>query len=161
ARAGTGVGRGELTAVGVRTPAAPDSDLHRQTAGSAAVVAPHEPRRFDLAYAVETSAGERIHARALAIATPAYVSAGLLRDDFPELAELCAGIRYTSAATVVLAFARDAVASPLHGSGFVVPRAEGSPILAASWLSSKWPQRAPDDRVLMRTFFGGARDPHA
>jgi protoporphyrinogen/coproporphyrinogen III oxidase len=27
-------------------------------------------------------------------------------------------------------------------------------------LSSKWPHRAPDERVLMRTFFGGARDPH-
>jgi oxygen-dependent protoporphyrinogen oxidase len=38
---------------------------------------------------------------------------------------------------------------------------EGSSILAASWLSSKWPHRAPDDRILLRTFFGGARDPHA
>ena len=42
-----------------------------------------------------------------------------------------------------------------------MPRAEGTGILAASWLSSKWPHRAPDDRVLMRTFVGGARDPQA
>jgi oxygen-dependent protoporphyrinogen oxidase len=28
-------------------------------------------------------------------------------------------------------------------------------------LSSKWPHRAPDDRALVRTFFGGARDPKA
>src|SRR5205085_10797841 len=34
-------------------------------------------------------------------------------------------------------------------------------ILAASWLSSKWPHRAPDGRVLLRTFIGGARDPRA
>ena len=34
-------------------------------------------------------------------------------------------------------------------------------ILAASWLSSKWPHRAPDDKVLIRTFAGGARDPEA
>src|SRR5262249_18553590 len=33
--------------------------------------------------------------------------------------------------------------------------------LAASWLSSKWPGRAPDGRVLLRTFVGGARDPDA
>ena len=41
-----------------------------------------------------------------------------------------------------------------------MPRVERTGILAASWLSSKWPGRAPDDRVLMRTFIGGARDPH-
>ena len=33
--------------------------------------------------------------------------------------------------------------------------------MAASWLSSKWPHRAPDDQVLMRAFVGGARDPDA
>ena len=54
-----------------------------------------------------------------------------------------------------------AVAHPLNGSGFVVPRVENTGILAASWLSSKWPHRAPDDRVLLRTFVGGARDPRA
>jgi protoporphyrinogen/coproporphyrinogen III oxidase len=53
------------------------------------------------------------------------------------------------------------VAHPLNGSGFVVPRLEGSGILAASWLSSKWPHRAPEGAVLMRTFLGGARDPRA
>ena len=39
------------------------------------------------------------------------------------------------------------------------PASKRTGILAASWLSSKWPGRAPDDRVLMRTFIGGARDP--
>src|SRR5204862_368039 len=35
------------------------------------------------------------------------------------------------------------------------------PNTAGSWLSSKWPHRAPEDRVLLRTFLGGARDPDA
>jgi oxygen-dependent protoporphyrinogen oxidase len=43
----------------------------------------------------------------------------------------------------------------------VVPRVEQTGILAASWLSSKWPHRAPPGRVLLRTFVGGARDPRA
>ena len=73
----------------------------------------------------------------------------------------CAEIPYTSIATVALAFARSAVAHPLTGSGFVVPRAERSPILAATWLSSKWPDRAPEGHALLRTFIGGARDPGA
>ena len=72
---------------------------------------------------------------------------------------LCDQVPYASTATVALAFRRDAIADPLNGSGFVVPRVERTGILAASWLSSKWPGRAPDDRVLMRTFIGGARDP--
>jgi oxygen-dependent protoporphyrinogen oxidase len=49
----------------------------------------------------------------------------------------------------------------LNGSGFVVPRVERTGIMAASWLSSKWPNRAPDNYVLMRAFVGGARDPGA
>jgi len=62
---------------------------------------------------------------------------------------------------VALAFRRDQVAHPLNGSGFVVPQVENTGILAVSWLSSKWPNRAPDDRVLLRVFVGGARDPRA
>jgi protoporphyrinogen/coproporphyrinogen III oxidase len=112
-------------------------------------------------FTVTTAAGETLGARAIVLATPAYVTSGLVREHDDELARLCSEIRYTSTATVVLAFRREAVAHPLNGSGFVVPRVEDSSILAASWLSSKWPNRAPDDRVLMRTFFGGARDPHA
>jgi oxygen-dependent protoporphyrinogen oxidase len=77
------------------------------------------------------------------------------------MSRLCGEIPYASSAAVVLAFARDAVGHLLNGSGFVVPRVEGSGILAASWLSSKWPHRAPDDRVLLRTYVGGARDPLA
>jgi oxygen-dependent protoporphyrinogen oxidase len=111
-------------------------------------------------FTVPTAGGATFEARAIVLATPAYVTSALLREHDQELARLCADVRYTSTATVVLAFRRDAVTHPLNGSGFVVPRVEGSPILAASWLSSKWPHRAPDDRVLMRTFFGGARDPH-
>jgi protoporphyrinogen/coproporphyrinogen III oxidase len=78
-----------------------------------------------------------------------------------EIARLCGDIPYASAGTVVLAFRREDVEHPLSGSGFVVPRVEASGILAATWLSSKWPQRAPEGRVLMRAFVGGTRDPDA
>jgi oxygen-dependent protoporphyrinogen oxidase len=112
-------------------------------------------------FVVRTSAGEEIGARAVVLATPAYVTSALTRDRDEELAHLAGAIPYASAGTVVLAFSRRAVAHPLTGSGFVVPRVENTGILAASWLSSKWPHRAPDDRVLLRTFVGGARDPDA
>ena len=112
-------------------------------------------------FTVRTAAGEELSARAVILATPAYITSVLTRDRDDELSRMCGEVRYASAGTVAFAFRRDAIAHPLTGSGFVVPQVEGSGILAASWLSSKWPNRAPEDRVLLRTFVGGARDAQA
>jgi oxygen-dependent protoporphyrinogen oxidase len=112
-------------------------------------------------FVVRTSTGDALDARAVVLATPAYVTSGLTRDRDDELARLTGGIPYASAGTVALAFRRSAIKHPLNGSGFVVPRVEHTGILAASWLSSKWAHRAPEDRILLRTFVGGARDPDA
>ena len=112
-------------------------------------------------FLVRTSTGHAVEARAVVLATPAFATSGLTRDRDAELARLAAEIPYASAATVALAFRRQDIRHALTGSGFVVPRVENTGILAASWLSSKWPNRAPEDRVLLRTFVGGARDPQA
>jgi len=112
-------------------------------------------------FVVRTLSGESFDARYIVLATPAYVVSQLLRDRDPELADRCRGIPYASVATVALAFRRESIAHALNGSGFVVPRVEKSGIMAGAWLSSKWPHRAPDGRVLLRTFIGGARDPDA
>src|SRR5580765_8057605 len=112
-------------------------------------------------FVVRTDRGETFDAAAVVMATPAYAVSALLKDRDDELARLAGEIPYASAATVAIGFERSRVRHPLTGSGFVVPRVEHTGILAASWLSSKWPHRAPPDRVLMRAFFGGARDPRA
>jgi oxygen-dependent protoporphyrinogen oxidase len=126
-----------------------------RTGASVTSIAGHGP------FLLQTSS-EAIEARAVVLAVPAYVASALTRDRDQELAGLCAAIPYASAATIALAFRREAIAHPLNGSGFVVPRVEKTGILAGSWLSSKWPHRAPDDdHVLLRTFVGGARDPQA
>jgi len=112
-------------------------------------------------FVVHTSSGEAIEAKAVVLAVPAYATSALLRDRDEELSRLAGEIPYASAATVAMAFKRRHVRHTLTGSGFVVPRVEATGILAASWLSSKWPNRAPENRVLLRTFLGGARDPKA
>jgi oxygen-dependent protoporphyrinogen oxidase len=112
-------------------------------------------------FLVRSSTGDTIEARAVVLATPAYVTSALTRDRDEEISRLSGEIEYASAATVALAFPRSSVAHPLTGSGFVVPRVENTGILAGTWVSSKWPHRAPADRVLLRTFIGGARDPQA
>jgi protoporphyrinogen/coproporphyrinogen III oxidase len=113
-------------------------------------------------YEIERRDGSRLQARALVLATPAYATSTLTKDFDAELSRTCGEVPYASAATVALAFRRDAVRHRLNGSGFVVPRVERTGIMAGSWLSSKWPHRSPDDdHVLLRTFLGGARDPEA
>ena len=112
-------------------------------------------------FTVKTESGARHTASAVIFATPAYVTGALVRDFDTELARLCSEVPYASTATIVLAFKRTDIAHPMNGSGFVVPRVESSGILAGSWMSSKWPNRAPDDVALLRTFVGGARDPRA
>jgi oxygen-dependent protoporphyrinogen oxidase len=110
---------------------------------------------------VETTAGDALESNAIVLAAPAYAASRIVGTLDQPLAHLCGEIPYTSTATVVLAFPRANVQHPLNGSGFVVPRVEQSGILAASWMSSKWDHRAPEGRVLLRAFVGGARDPHA
>jgi oxygen-dependent protoporphyrinogen oxidase len=110
-------------------------------------------------FRVRLAGGEAIEAPTVILATPAYVTAHLVRRLDEELARLCGAIAYASSAAVALAYRRQAVNHPLQGSGFVVPKIEGRAIIAASWVSSKWPGRAPRDIALMRAFVGGARDP--
>lgn len=109
-------------------------------------------------YRLETGT-ETIHARTVILAVPAYVAGSLLRGFDTAIAAMAEGIPYASTATVALGYRRDQVSHPMEGSGFVVPRVERSPLLAATWVTSKWPNRAPEGHVLLRGFLGGGRDP--
>ena len=109
-------------------------------------------------YSIDSTAG-RVQARSVVLAVPAYVSGSLTRPIDSTLADLCDEIPYASTATVAFGYRRDQVAHPLRGTGFVVPRTEGLALLAGTWVSSKWPARAPEGHVLLRAFLGGGRDP--
>ena len=111
------------------------------------------------AYSVDSTGG-RVQARSVVLAVPAYVTGSLMRPIDSTLADLCDAIPYASTATVAFGYRRDQVAHPLRGTGFVVPRTEGMALLAGTWVSSKWPGRAPEGHVLLRGFLGGGRDPH-
>lgn len=100
-----------------------------------------------------------VRAGAVIVCVPAYAAAGMLRAIDTSLAVTCDAVPYASTATVAFGYRREQVRHPLEGSGFVVPRVESSPLLAATWVSSKWPGRAPDGHVLLRGFLGGGRDP--
>jgi oxygen-dependent protoporphyrinogen oxidase len=111
-----------------------------------------------LDYSIVSTAGN-VRAHCVVLAVPAYVTGTLTRPLDPALADLCDVIPYASTATVAFGYRRDQVAHPLRGTGFVVPRSEGLALLAGTWVSSKWPGRAPAGHVLLRGFLGGGRDP--
>lgn len=113
-------------------------------------------RRRDGGLTVDLSTGESITASGIVVATPAYAAAGLLDDVNAELAEALRGIPFVSNAAVCLAFREEDVARRLNGYGYVVPRREGRLALACTWMTSKLPDRAPQGRVLLRIFLGGA-----
>ncbi|HTI43844.1 MAG TPA: protoporphyrinogen oxidase [Vicinamibacterales bacterium] len=109
------------------------------------------------AFLIETTAGT-VEARAVILAVPAYAAGGMLRGIHTGLAALCEDVPYASTATVAFGYRSDQIDHPMRGSGFVVPRVERSPLLAATWVTSKWPHRAPEGHVLLRAFLGGGRD---
>jgi oxygen-dependent protoporphyrinogen oxidase len=101
-----------------------------------------------------------VRARAVIVCVPAYAAAGMLRAIDAPLAAFCDAVPYASTATVAFGYRREQVRHPLDGSGFVVPRVEQNPLLASTWVTSKWAGRAPDGHVLLRGFLGGGRDPN-
>ena len=108
------------------------------------------------AYALQLADGSRVVVDAVVLATPAWASGDLLRTVAPLPAADLSSIQYVSTATASLAFRRDQVGHDLIGFGFVVPRAENRPVMATTWSSSKFPGRAPEGHVLLRSFLGRA-----
>jgi len=93
------------------------------------------------------------------IALPAYSAGSLLAPVVPAAAAEVSRIEYASTATVSLAYRRADIDHPLDGFGFVVPAVEGRTVLACTFSSVKFPNRAPEGFVLMRAFVGGALFP--
>lgn len=99
--------------------------------------------------------GERLPADAVVLTTPTFQTARMLRSFQPETASLLNGIPYASTATISLAYETEAVDSRIQGYGFVVPRKEQRPLLAATWSSLKWPERSKAGETLIRCYVGG------
>lgn len=110
-------------------------------------------------WAVETAKGT-LHADHVALTMPANVSGRLVEDLDPTLARMLGDVGYVSTATVFLAYRKYDIRHPLDAVGFLVPRSENRPILACTFVSSKWDHRAPAGQALLRVFIGGAGAEH-
>ena len=113
----------------------------------------------DRLWTVTTTTGEQIDADAVCLAVPAYVAASLLNETNEELAGKLRQIKYASTATINFGYKRSAIKHHLDGFGFVVPLVEKRSLIACTFSSVKFSDRAPDGHVLLRAFAGGALQP--
>jgi oxygen-dependent protoporphyrinogen oxidase len=109
-------------------------------------------------FSVALASGAALEARAVIVATPGYSAADMLEGVDARLASRYREVPYVSTATVVFGLRQEQVRRTLAGSGFLIPRPERRALMAVTWVSSKWPGRAPEGSVLLRAFVGGAYD---
>ncbi len=110
-------------------------------------------------WAVETDKGV-LHADHVALTMPASSSSRIVEELDPTLASMLGDVVYASTATVFLAYRKYDIRHPLDAAGFLVPRSENRPIVACTFVSSKWDHRAPAGQALLRVFVGGAGAEH-
>lgn len=109
---------------------------------------------------VTLAGGEVVEGDALIVATEAWAATRLMRGVDEELADLLASIPCSSSATVPMAFRAEDCPFDRTWFGILSPLVEKRPLLAVTLSSSKWPDRAPEDRVLLRGFIGGPANQH-
>jgi oxygen-dependent protoporphyrinogen oxidase len=109
-----------------------------------------------------------IAARAVVLAVPAPVASALLAPHDDEAADLLGHISYASVTLVTFRVPDEALAAPLVGTGFLVPRRSPPPsggdawaVTAVTYLSEKWPHLAAEGEVLLRASLGRYGDNRA
>lgn len=106
-----------------------------------------------------TNNNETIVADAVCLALPAFASSRLLSQLDSQLATELNQIPYASSVTINLAYQREDIPHALDGFGFVVPFIEKRSLMACTFSSVKFAGRAPQGKVLLRAFVGGALQP--
>ena len=122
------------------------------------------PRRVGDGLTIQTRCsgiriGSDIQARATVLAVPAYSAVEVLRDMHPTLAEILQTIDYAPVVVAAASLPLSSLPAPMRGFGFLVPAAERLTILGTIFNSLLFSGRAPDDRLLLTSFLGGALKP--
>lgn len=103
--------------------------------------------------------GSTLDADGVVVAAPAWAAAPMISALDAELAAAVGAIEHGRMTSVTLSFRATDVRHPLDGTGFVVPAREHRALLACTWSSRKFPERAPEDTVLVRCFMHAHDEP--
>ena len=109
----------------------------------------------DNVYVVRIQGGTESYDR-LVVTTPpkSYESFFVGDAKFDELRHM----EQSSCAIVIMSLPKSAFTKPLQGTGFVITRSTDTPLTACTYISSKWPQTTPQDKVVLRVFLGKPTD---
>jgi protoporphyrinogen/coproporphyrinogen III oxidase len=113
---------------------------------------------FEIRY-VQNGSEASMEARAIVLATPAYVAAHLVGSISAQLGKTLPGIAYAPVAVIATAYHTHQFGAAPQGFGFLVPRGEKLRTLGTVFNSSLFPARAPEEKVAIASFVGGATDP--
>jgi oxygen-dependent protoporphyrinogen oxidase len=103
------------------------------------------------------SGGDWIQAKHVVLACPGYEAAKVIRGVDSDLARLLEQVEYSSSLTLSLGYNRADLGN-LPGFGFLVPIKERRRLVACTVVQNKFSHRVPDDKAVLRCFFGGAAD---
>jgi protoporphyrinogen/coproporphyrinogen III oxidase len=114
--------------------------------------------RYQISF-TEKGRMETIEARAVVIATPAYMASHLVSAFSAPLARALSGIAYAGMAVVGAGYHATQVGTVMRGFGVLIPRSEKYRTLGIVWNSSLFPDRSGEGRTTLTSFVGGATDP--
>jgi oxygen-dependent protoporphyrinogen oxidase len=114
---------------------------------------------LDTPWRLRLSTGEEITSAGLVVTAPAYEAARLLGTTAPALSRKLSELYYAPMAVVSSGYDRTQVRNPLHGFGLMIPRREKLNTFFNVWNSSVIGGRAPEGKVLLTSFAGGATNP--
>ncbi len=107
---------------------------------------------------VVVTSDARFPADRVVLATPAWITAGLVAPFAPTAASTLADLVYGDAVLVTYVVDKAGIEHDLAGSGFLVPRSEGLLMTACSWASSKWRHYDDGRHAILRVSAGRTDD---
>jgi protoporphyrinogen/coproporphyrinogen III oxidase len=147
-------------------PASPQHSGQRRTGRISSFPAGMEtlPRRLaeGLTIRLNTSGiriGTDVHPKATVVAVPAYRAAEIFEETNPDIASVLASIEYAPIVVAATSLPVEGLTYSHRGFGFLVAKGERLNILGTVFNSSLFADRAPDKRLLLTTFLGGATKP--
>lgn len=109
-------------------------------------------------YRLHLEGGATWEADSCVVAVPGAAAASMLEEMSAELARRLEQVRYVSTAAVFLGYREGPEVRIPPSSGFLIAVAERRGIFGATFASNKFEGRAPEGRLLVRAFVGGALD---
>ncbi|HET8985129.1 MAG TPA: protoporphyrinogen oxidase, partial [Trueperaceae bacterium] len=108
---------------------------------------------------IRTVHGQRISARQVVLAAPAYASSTLLAPFAVDAAKHVANIPYAAVGVFGLTYPRAAVPDALDGFGFLAAPGQAVRLLGVQYTSTLFPDQVPAGTVSLRVICGGTLDP--